>query len=537
MRLLEILKVINYKCMKLKSLKIKKYKSIKEEVFDLDYKIESQTYSLIGINEAGKTSFLEAISFFDDKEKIIDKKFIHRDNNSSNKDIEIIFEYEECEDVNTDIKEKLKDKSIDESIINRVDIKSFIIKRIFKLGIAGVLEIEEIKFNDNLNDCIYNTETQQIVSKSKTENDPEVPEEIFDLKNCLINNFDLLNICYSYTHNILFWKSSNKYLIDQPVDLNAFKANPRDISIPLSNCFNLIGIEDKSISKSVDEILSDSQERKNFISRLETNVTNHIKNIWKEHKVKIRFDINSNLLTFLVEDDGVDHDNKTTDQRSDGFRQFISFLLSISAENKTGELQNYILLIDEPEQHLHPKAAEFLKEDLIKISSKKEDNNIVFFATHSLFMIDQETLERNYSVIKKENKETCIEKIDTGINTYSSIIYNVFEVYTNDYHNELVGWIQEEKKMFDSNKFNEYLKNNNSEIKPKYIEVKKDGTKANHKNIAISLYIRHQIHHPENKENQKFSKDDLIKSINFLVDLKNKIVNTNDKDLSTANQS
>lgn len=511
--------------MKLLSIDIKSYKSIKEVPFVLDYNLQGQTYSLIGINEAGKSSFLEAINFFDEKNKIIDKKFFHKEKSPS-KSIEVTFAYEECGDVSADLKEKLKEKGVDQEIIDRVDIKNFVLKRIFEINTAGVLGLGGIEFTDDLEDCSYDPSVQKIVLKGDMATDAE-----FSLEQCLLNNFDLLNICYQNTHKTLFWKSSSKYLIDQPVDLAVFKTNPREISVPLSNCFNLAGTVDDDISSKVNDIISDSVERKNFIGQLEKDVTDHIKNIWKEHQIKVKFDISGNLITFLVEDEGVENDNKTTDQRSDGFRQFISFLLSISAENKTGELQNYILLIDEPEQHLHPKAAEFLKEDLIKITSKTEDNNVVFFATHSLFMIDQNVLERNYAVTKKDNKETVIEKIDGSINTYSSIVYNVFDVYTNDYHNELVGWIQDEKKIFDSGQFNQYLILNGIETKPKYIEVKKDGSKSIHKNVALSLYIRHQIHHPENKENDKFSKEELIKSIDELVKLKTTITSGTDKDL------
>lgn len=512
--------------MKLLSITIRGYKSISEVPFTLNYDLNEQTYSLIGINEAGKSSFLEAISFFDEKEKIIDKKFFHKDKSVS-KRIEIVFEYQDCVDANNDIKEKLKVSGTDQTIIDRIEVEKIIIKRVFEADKAGVLEIEKIDFKDNLDNCQYDSSTQKILLTTDT---PSV-DAVFDLQDCLLKNFDLLNICYRYTHKTLFWKSSTKYLIDEPVDLTAFKSKPRDISVPLSNCFNLIGVTDDEISAKVDSVISDPVERKNFISQLEKEVTVHIKNVWKEHRIKICFDINSNLITFLVEDEGVEHDSKTTQQRSDGFRQFISFLLSISAENRTGELQDYILVIDEPEQHLHPKAVEFLKEDLIKISAKKEDNNIVFYATHSLFMIDQDVLKRNYSVTKVDNRETAIKVIDDSINTYSSVIYNVFNVYTNDYHNELVGWIQDEKQIFDSPSFNQYLKLNCTETKPTYIEIKKDGSEVTHTDIALSLYIRHQIHHPENSKNTKFTKDELIKSTDELVKLKANIVNGADTNI------
>lgn len=157
---------------------------------------------------------------------------------------------------------------------------------------------------------------------------------------------------------------------------------------------------------------------------------------------------------------------------------------------------------------------------------------LFFFATHSIFMIDQEVIERNYSVIKKDNKETRIEKIDGNINTYSSIIFNVFNVYTNDYHNELIGWIQSEKEIFEANNFNKYLKLNIKEKKSQYIEILKNGLEKKHSDIALPLYIRHQIHHPENEKNDKFTKDELVKSIDELTKLKQKITADTDKKLS-----
>lgn len=517
--------------MKLKTITIEGYKSIEKIVFDLDYSIKEQTYALIGINEAGKSSFLEAINSFNGEKENIDKNFFYKDNVNSAKSIEIIFEYEQCESLTNGIKEKLKGIGVNDSVVDRIEVEKVSLKKVFEAGNSGRSEIKKIIFKDNLSGCVYSKNNKKFTIQ--TENPPKEKGEVsktdaISLKNYLIENVDLLNICLSNMHNILFWKSSDKYLIDKPVNLLTFQASPRKHSIPLANCFNLIGIKDEDIPKKINIILSDSVERKNFISKLEEDITSHVKSIWKEHQVKIKFDINENALTFLVEDDKVEHNSEKINQRSDGFRQFISFLLSISAENKTKELKNYILLIDEPEQHLHPKAAEFLKENLIKITSKATDKNIVFFATHSLFMIDQENLKRNYIVTKKDNKKSKIKQVNNTINTYSAIIYEVFNVYTNDYHNELIGWIQTKKDIMNFKDLNNYFKNNKMGTRDKYREIKKDNSGKVHRGIALSLYIRHQIHHPENNENDKFSKNDLIKSINELVELKKKIIDGTD---------
>ncbi|MDA0208487.1 MAG: AAA family ATPase [bacterium] len=68
----------------------------------------------------------------------------------------------------------------------------------------------------------------------------------------------------------------------------------------------------------------------------------------------------------------------------DGFCQFISFLLTISAESATNQLSNSLLLLNEPETHLHPQAQEYLKDELIKIT--RNDENVYRFQGNSGFI-------------------------------------------------------------------------------------------------------------------------------------------------------
>ena len=50
-----------------------------------------------------------------------------------------------------------------------------------------------------------------------------------------------------------------------------------------------------------------------------------------------------------------------------------------------------LILIDEPEIGLHPSSAEDLKNTLIKLSQY----NTIVYATHSISMIDTESIENN----------------------------------------------------------------------------------------------------------------------------------------------
>jgi len=193
----------------------------------------------------------------------------------------------------------------------------------------------------------------------------------------------------------------------------------------------------------------------------------------------------------LVEDEGVSYDAKITSQRSDGFRQFISFLLTISIESSNNSLKNSILLLDEPETHLHPTAQLNLRDELISISKVKEANNLVFYATHSNYLIDKSNLNRSFKILKHNNTKTIIEKISKTRTSYSEINYEIFDIATNDYHNELYGFIKEK----ESSKLTALTKDKNWIKQPS----------GNTIQVSLCTYIRHAIHHPENTSNRKFT--------------------------------
>lgn len=91
--------------------------------------------------------------------------------------------------------------------------------------------------------------------------------------------------------------------------------------------------------------------------------------------------------------------------RSQGFHQFMSLILSLSIENHNSNMKNDLIIIDEPENHLHPSGIRNMMDELLKIGYE----NYVFVATHSCFMIDNRNKERNY-IIKKDSKKNTIYK-------------------------------------------------------------------------------------------------------------------------------
>jgi hypothetical protein len=228
---------------------------------------------------------------------------------------------------------------------------------------------------------------------------PEIPgdylkpgemEDLADAVGAVVADFVSANL-----PTVVSWQYSDRNLLPASISIAEFKADP-PTCIPLMNMFRLAGHQE--IEKSINSVMGESRNRiDNFFSRIATRTTEHFQNVWKEHGA-VSFTLRPDG-QFLIP--GVREANVFNfAQRSDGFKRFVSFLLSVSANVKSGDLTNCLLLVDEPDISLHPSGARFLRDELIRIS----DSNTVVYSTHSVFMIDREKIERHLIVTKEEEK-------------------------------------------------------------------------------------------------------------------------------------
>ncbi len=484
--------------MKLLSLKIKNYRSIEDETFDIAEVDGTHAFTLIGINESGKSSFLKAVSLIDnDEEKVIFPK----DFFDEKEPISVTLNY--CLDAQEEkeLKKTLEGKGYGKDIIPLIKIAKVAVCATFDPDQGAPKKVfDQITFEKKVF-SEYTLKDGLPVKKDSEQNQAD-----FDLENYF--NSQLPKYFWKKAHSIIFWKSDSKHLINEQINLNTFAAAPDKTSIPLMNCFELADVRADDIPAQVNKLRTDPAEINDLQEKLGDRVTAHIKKVWPKHPVTIKFQINNMFLSFLVEDEKVKYQSKTPDQRSDGFRQFISFLLTISAESAIDQLSNSLLLLDEPETHLHPQAQECLREELIKIT-RNDNNNIVFFATHSNYMIDKNHIDRCVRVLKQSNKKTKLERIKLDNSSYSEVNYEVFGIPSSDYHNELYGYLEDvDKPKLD------FLQ------KSKKWKNKKKGTTED---VSLATYIRHSIHHPENTQNPKFTTKELQESIEKLRKLKQEV--------------
>lgn len=394
--------------MHLGEINIKNYKSIKDVKIPVKKYGNSYTSIFVGLNEVGKSNLLEAISILQN----FSGTYVYSDicNRACLKeDIKICYKYNFSEDELDHYISDFIDMPIE--FKKNFELKAFNVELILKEGEQKFSKKEYFSYNDfNLeNFSLSNTiqsSSMYIIKCNKDIADSEKSMytvlSVDNLNKLLLDIFkDVIT-----KQEVSVWKANDKYLINDKIPLMTFIENPTNY-MPLFNLFALCGFDTKEKIKSKIQSLNDTETRK-LEKILGRKVSNYINNVWKEQDIFITVSIDSstkNLSVYIVNKKNDDEFFKMK-ERSQGFKQFISLILSLSIQNNKDICKNQIIVIDEPEIHLHPSGIRYMKNELLKIGR----NNYVFVATHSPFLIDDKDFDRQF-LIKKE-KDTILEQMN-----------------------------------------------------------------------------------------------------------------------------
>ena len=232
-----------------------------------------------------------------------------------------------------------------------------------------------------------------------------------------------------YTFPIRYWQyAAQEHDLPPTINRETFSQRP-DSCIPLKNMFLLANIQENEIRNKISEAHAlSSNSLRNLLHRVNRATNAYIEKSWQEYSnVKIElWSDGENIVIGIKDSDSTNLFN--FEQRSDGFRRLVSFLLLISIEFDTKQYADTpLILIDEPETGLHPSSAKDLKYKLIELGNK----TTIVYATHSISMIDTENIRSNLVVKKKDENTTIEEGKEDGISPaeilYQAIGYSVFE--------------------------------------------------------------------------------------------------------------
>lgn len=374
--------------MELKEITIKNFRSIKDAKINFIH----NCMILVGKNEAGKSNILKAIASLFNERKITSRDRRKRIANETIEDFYIEAKISLSTNDLHEVVDKFQNKYKNTENLpfqSGIGLKSYV-RELFS-DIYQRIEIEEgakpvlsylEKEDENwgLLDKIF-------ITGNKLSTQGETP---FSLKNDL---FEMIKELYSKKAiKCHYWEYSENYLLPSSVDIKEFKENPSSFKA-LQNIFQLC--KRGEIKKEFESAFSQDGDYLNLLEQISVEVTNVFRKIWPDmKKTSIEIAPDGNLLRIKI----VDKVRYNCEDRSDGFKKFISILLMLSTQSRAERIiENDLILIDEPDQSLYPTSARYLRDELFNISERAK----IIYSTHSQFMLDPDNMNRHILVEKR----------------------------------------------------------------------------------------------------------------------------------------
>lgn len=501
--------------MKIIKIKLENFRSYKNET-TIDF---SDLTVFVGKNDIGKSTILEALDiFFNEGKGVVkmDKDDINKQSKEEdNTEIKITVVFENLPNSLT-IDSTNPTKLEDEYLLNSEN-QLEIIKKYPSPGKEKVF----IKANHPTN-----PKCQDLLSK-----------KIKDLQN-ILDTEDI--ICENKTKSAILRKSIWEHYKDdlqlQEVEIDVTKEDAKNIWDQLKNYMPLYSLFQSDRKNSdgddevqnplklaVQEILKDA-ELLDTLTNVANKVSDKLNSITKQTLEKLK-EMNpeiANSLNPIIPSaenlkwvDVFKNVSITGDEdipinkRGSGVKRLVLLnFFRAEAERRKREQNtpNIIYAIEEPETSQHPNHQKKLIEAFIELSTA--DNTQIILTTHSPAIVKMLDFE-NLKLITNDNDKKIInvKKANLPYPSLNEVNFLAFNESNDEYHNELYGYIESEDKL-DSYKA--------TKNKVKYIKIM-NGKKKDIE-VIMSEYIRHQIHHPENKANPRFENEDLQQSIRDMRD-------------------
>ncbi len=229
-----------------------------------------------------------------------------------------------------------------------------------------------------------------------------------------------------------------------------------------------------------------------------------------------------NLISFVPLDFVGGKTHKKFEELGQGMQRLVIVTFLLVMAEKQPDKRNHIVLIEEPEAYLHPKLKIEVNRMLKELVANNERYQVVL-TTHDPYFAY--TNLNDDDIKNKSNNVYTFERTGEFTKPLAGKVLGI--------ENEMLHIFLFEKLLVEASKvgkigmgandpkgLNDYLKNVQKKVTMEvrnYIYPPKKGTPED---LALPLYVRNQIHHPDNKLNKKYDPiTDLVKSIELMTSI------------------
>lgn len=498
--------------MKIKKVRIKNFRIYQEEI-TIDFK---DLTVFVGKNDIGKSTILDALDIFFNENKgviKIDKDDINKtESEQGNKEIVISVVFDDLPDSLT-IDATNPTTLSDEYLLNSEgDLE--IIKKYPNAGKEKVFIKAYHPTNPSCSDLLLkkNNELKRLLGDIECED---------KTKNAVIRK--------------AIWEHYSDDLQLDGVEIDATKEDAKNIWEQLKKYMPLYALfqSDRKNSDGDSEVqdplkeavrqILNNDELKNKFNEIATEVRTKLKDVADRTLEKLREmnpDVANSLNPVIPPAESLKwadvfknvtisgDEDIPINKRGSGIKRLILLnFFRAEAERRQQErnVPNIVYAIEEPETSQHPEHQRKLIEAFKALSNT--ENTQIILTTHSPAIVKLLDFD-NLKLIKEGNGQIDVIQIERHNLPYPSlneVNFLAFGESNEEYHNELYGFIESEGKL------NEY-KNGKPTMNYKRM---RNGQEIEEQKV-LSEFIRHQIHHPENTLNDRFTMEQLQESIRMM---------------------
>ena len=500
--------------MKIYSLTVKNFRGYRNEA---TVRFDDLT-AIVGKNDVGKSSILEALDIFCNSKPIhpIDKTDLNVEAASEGEfNVEITVEF-------TDFPETLVIDSTNETSLSEE----------YLLTSNGRLKVRKIYPNGG-------QEKTYIVANQPTQEDCA---DLISLKQKdLRKRVEDLGLDCDKTKNAEMRKAIRNYYQEQVGDLSlqeteidSSKENVKDIWSKLTDYLPVYSlfVSDRTNNegdKIVQDPLKYAVQRmfnddviKDLCHQIAERVISELQDVATGTLAKLK-EMNSEIAGQLNPSIGKEGDLKWVDifknvsiagddgiqvnKHGSGVRRLILLnFFRYEAEKKVTEGKDVVYAIEEPETSQHNEHIRMMMEALCSLANR--DHIQIIITTHSPYLVKQ--LDYAQLRLVSENggvKEiTQVDVAKMPYKTLNEVNYLAFGEVSEEYHDELYGCLEYRGDL------QAFLNTQPTQI---YNKVDKHGAIVQEQ-LCKTKIIRHQIHHPENHNNTRYTKEELKRSIELM---------------------